>query len=76
MWNLNGFINDFPLPCRRVWKQFCQVIRIRSVHSLKVCQHSPDVDATLSYSKFETIQLQSEESAEKSNESRKIIFIL
>jgi len=32
--------------------------------------------ATLSYSKFESIQLQREESAEKSNESRKMLFIL
>jgi len=32
--------------------------------------------ATLSYSKFESIRLQREESAEKSNESRKMLFIL
>jgi len=32
--------------------------------------------ATLSYSKFESIQLQREESAVKYNESRKMIFIL
>jgi len=32
--------------------------------------------STLSYSKFESIQLQREESAEKSNESRKVLFIL
>jgi len=32
--------------------------------------------AALSYSKFESIQLQREESAENSNESRKILFIL
>jgi len=32
--------------------------------------------ATLSYSNFESIQLQREESAEKSNESRKMLFIL
>jgi len=32
--------------------------------------------ATLSYSKFESIQLQREESAGKSNESRKMLFIL
>jgi len=31
---------------------------------------------TLSYSKFESIQLQRGESAEKSNESRKMLFIL
>jgi len=31
---------------------------------------------TLSYSKFESIQLQREESAEKSNESKKMLFIL
>jgi len=31
--------------------------------------------ATLSYSKFVSIQLQSEESAEKSNKSRKICFL-
>ena len=31
--------------------------------------------ATLAYSKFESIQLQREESAVKSNESRKMIFI-
>jgi len=32
--------------------------------------------ATLSYSKFEIIQLQREESAVKSNESRKMILFL
>jgi len=32
--------------------------------------------ATLSYSKFESVQLQREESTEKSNESRKMLFIL
>jgi len=32
--------------------------------------------ATLSYYKFESIQLQREESAEKFNESRKRLFIL
>jgi len=32
--------------------------------------------ATLSYSTFESIQLQHEESAEKTNKSRKILFIL
>jgi len=31
--------------------------------------------ATLSYGKFENIQLQREESATKSNESRKMLFI-
>jgi len=32
--------------------------------------------ATLSYSKFESIQLQREESTEKCNKSRKMFFIL
>jgi len=32
--------------------------------------------ATRPYSKFESIQLQREESAEKCNESRKMLFIL
>jgi len=32
--------------------------------------------ATLSYSKFEIIQLQQEESAAKPNERRKMLFIL
>jgi len=32
--------------------------------------------ATLSYGKFEIIQLKREESATKSNESRKVLFIL
>jgi len=32
--------------------------------------------ATLSYSKVESIQLQCEESAGKSNESKKMLFIL
>jgi len=40
---LTGFINDLPLPCRRVKKQF-QVIRVRPVHSLKVFQLSPAVN--------------------------------
>jgi len=31
---------------------------------------------TLSYSKFDIIELQREESAEKSDESRKMLFIL
>jgi len=44
MWILNGFIDDLPLLCRRVKKQFCQVIRILSVHSLKVFQHLPDAN--------------------------------
>ena len=35
MWNLNVFINDFPLPCRQVKNQFFQDIRLRpAVHKL------------------------------------------
>jgi len=37
MWSLNVFINDFTSPCLRVQK-FCQVIRVRPAHSLKVLQ--------------------------------------
>jgi len=42
MWILNVFIN-FTLPCLRE-KRFCQVIRVRPAHSLKVLQLSPDVN--------------------------------
>jgi len=28
-WNLNVFINDFPLPCRRVQNQYFHDIRLR-----------------------------------------------
>jgi len=45
MWSLNVFIYDFTLPCRQVkTNSFVQVIRIRPVHSLKVFQHSLDVN--------------------------------
>jgi len=37
MWSLNVFINDFPLPCRRVKNQYFQDIRLRrSVLKLSV----------------------------------------
>jgi len=37
MWNLNVFINDFPLPCRRVKIQYFQDITLRpAVHKLNV----------------------------------------
>jgi len=58
MWSLNVFINDFPLPCRRVKYQSFRDIRLRpTVHKLSVSTLS-DVNchATLSYSKlFEII---------------------
>jgi len=46
MWSVNIFIKDFTLPCRRVKKQFRQVIKVRPVglHSLKVFQLSSDVN--------------------------------
>jgi len=65
-WDLNGFINDISLPCRRVKKSFVQVIRIQPVHSLKMFQHTPDFKCHTirQYSKFESsTQLQREESA-------------
>ena len=39
-WNYNIFINDFPLPCRRVKNQSCQVIRVRSAQIPSVFQLS------------------------------------
>jgi len=37
MWSLNVFINDFPLPCRRVKNQSFQDIRLRpAVNKLSV----------------------------------------
>jgi len=37
MWSLKVFINDFPLPCRRVKNQHLQDIKLRSVvHKLSV----------------------------------------
>jgi len=37
MWSLNVFINDFPLPCRRVKNQSFQDVRLRpAVHKLSV----------------------------------------
>jgi len=47
MWSFNVFIYDFRLPSPRV-KKFCQVIRVRPAHSLKVLQLSPDVNFRLS----------------------------
>jgi len=77
MWSLNGFINDLPLLYRRVKEVFRQVIRIRSVHSLKCFNIHLMLFATQCHSKFESsVQLQREETAEKSNESRKMLFIL
>jgi len=74
MWSVNGFINDLPhyltgelqkpvLTSNRNtnWKCF-------NIHVVLI--------VTLSYSKFESIQLQHEESAEKSNESGNMLFIL
>jgi len=35
VWNLNVFINDFPLPCRRVNNQYFQDMRLRlAIHKL------------------------------------------
>jgi len=42
-------------------KQFCQVVRIRPVHSLKVLKFLSDVFATIPYSKLVLIPLQREE---------------
>jgi len=60
-------ICDFALHCRRVKKQLCQVIRVQPVHIVwKYFNFRLIVIATLSYSKFEIIQLPREESAPKS----------
>ena len=42
LWSINVFINDFT-PCLRV-KKFCQIIRVRVAHSLKISQLSSDVN--------------------------------
>jgi len=39
MWSLNVFINDFPLPCRRVKNQYFQDTRLRPA------VHKPSVSA-------------------------------
>jgi len=44
--------SDFPLICRGVKIQCCQVIRVSLAHRLKVLQLSSDVIATLSHRKF------------------------
>jgi len=44
VWSLKGFINDLPLPCRRIKKTSVQVVRIRPVHSLITFQYSPNVN--------------------------------
>jgi len=72
MLSLNVFINDFP----KISLVCCQVTRVRSVHNLKVFNFHLMLIATPSYSKFETIQLQREESAAKPNVSSKMFFIL
>jgi len=74
LWSRNGFIL---LSCRRLKNHFCQEVRIRHVRSLKKCftfylmliATSPTVHS-------EIIQLQREESPAKSDESRKMLFIL
>jgi len=38
----NSFINDLPLPCRRIKKSFGQVIRMQPVDSLKMFQQTSD----------------------------------
>jgi len=74
MWSLNVFINDFTLACLRV-KKFCQVIRARPTHSLKVLQLSPDFNEIfLFYTKFEIIQPPREQSVVKSNVSSKMLL--
>jgi len=59
------FINNFLLPCGRVKNQSCQV------SESDLCKFSLNshlkLIATLSYSEFESIQLQREESGAKSN---------
>jgi len=57
-------------------KRLCQAVRVRPVHNLKVFQLRLMLIATKSYSKFEIIQLQKEESVAKPNVSRKTLFIL
>jgi len=76
MWSLNGFINDLPLPCRRVKNSFVKYSESDLYMVWKCFNINLMLTATLSYSKFESIQLQREESAEKSNESRNMLFIL
>jgi len=75
-WSLNIFINYFTSP--NCWlvskKQFCQVFRVRPVHSLKVLQFHLIFIATLSYSKFVIIPLQRKEFTAKSHVSRKMFF--
>jgi len=56
----NSFVKQSESDLYVVWKCF-------NIHLILI--------TTLSYSKFESIQLQREESAVKSNESRKMIFI-
>jgi len=55
-------------------KQFCQVVTVRPVRSLKVLKFLSDVFATISYRKLVLIPLQREEFAAKSNVSRRMFF--
>jgi len=51
MWSLNVFINNFPLTCLIV-KKFCQAIRVRPAHKLKVLQLLPVAYPTLNLKSF------------------------
>jgi len=74
-WGLNVFINYFTLTLPASQKQFCQVVRIGPVHTLKVLKFLSGVSCHQSYSKFVLILLQREEFAAKSNVSRKMFFV-
>jgi len=56
-------------------KQFCQAVRVRPAHSLKVLKFLSYVFAILSYSKLVLIPLQREVFAAKSNVSRRMFFV-
>jgi len=76
MWSLNVFINDFTYLVGKQKRTLFSSWPIQSPTSrLNVFQLSSNVIGTLSYSKFEIVQLQREGSAAKSNVRGKMPFI-
>ena len=54
MWNVNAFINDFTLTCRREKSSLGYAITDRPAHSLQILQLSSELIATLSYSNLKS----------------------
>ena len=75
-YGLNGFINGLRLRWRQIKNSFVMYSETHLCIGWKCFNFHLMLIAALSYGKFEIIQLQREEPATKSSESKKMLFIL